>query len=315
MPARLTLHPPQRASRFLLVHEGDTLTVGRDPDCALVLDDPKVSKLHAVLRWDGEGWRLEDLGSKNGTSLNGAPAAGQLLVSGDWISFGGVMGRLDRLTPKEAEAMDARRLARLQTSRSLALRRRLGTELEPVDLLLRFLESAMEVMGASRGFVLVLAPDGSLRVELAAGFTRDALAKEGERFAGSLGAVQRALETGASVVVSDVQADPSLGRRASVVTLGLGAVACVPLRHDGRILGLLYADSPTPRVGFNELDLEILESLADHTAVAIASIWLDQRLRNLVRSGTALHVRPVLQELERRIADVVRLEPPPGSVA
>jgi transcriptional regulator with GAF, ATPase, and Fis domain len=296
------------------VREGESLTVGRDPECGLVLEDPRVSKLHARVQWDGEGWRLEDLGSKNGTSVNGAPATECSLASESWISFGGVTGRFDRLSDEDARALDAHRQARLQTSR--ALRDRLGAHLEPADLLLRLLESAMDVVGAKRGFVLLMGPEESLSVELAAGYTPAGLNEDDQRFAGSLGAVQRALETGASVVVSDAQADPYLGKRPSVVTLGLGAVGCVPIRHDDRILGLLYVDSPTPRAGFSELDLEILEGLADHTAVAIASIQLDEKLQRLIgESNTAAADGPVLQELQRRIGQAVKFEPSEGPAA
>lgn len=312
MPARLTLHPPHRASRFLLIREGESLVVGRDPECGLVLEDAAVSKRHARVDWDGEGWCLEDLGSKNGTSLDGVPADGRRrLSSGTWISFGGLVARFDTITTQEAEALDAHRLARLQTS--LAMRRRLGARLDPVDLLLRFLHSTMEVVGADRGFILVIAPDGATRVELAAGYSPEGLAAEDSRFTGSMGAVQRALETGHSVVVSDAQKDGFLGKRPSVVKLGLGAVACVPIRYEGRIVGLLYVDSRTPRAAFDELDLEILEALTEQTAVAIASIDLDRRLRTLVRpSDPAVAERPVLQELQRRIRASLRFESPPG---
>src|SRR5262245_45742911 len=93
MPAKLTLHPPRRASRFLVIHEGESLLVGRGLECGLVLEDAKVSKQHARLAWSGGGWTLEDLQSKNGTSVNGLSAAGQALEGGDSISFGGVPAR------------------------------------------------------------------------------------------------------------------------------------------------------------------------------------------------------------------------------
>ena len=312
MPARLTLHPPQRASRFLLIREGDCLVVGRDAECGLVLEDAVVSKRHARLEWDGSGWRIEDLGSKNGTSVDGVPADNRRLASGAWISFGGLMARFETITTEEAERLDAHRLARLQTS--LAMRRRLGARLDPVDLLLRYLHSTMEVAGAERGFILVVGPDGTLRVELASGYTREALAVEDSRFTGSMGAVERALETGRSVVVSDAQKDGFLGKRPSVVRLGLGTVACVPIRYDGRVLGLLYVDNRTPRAPFDELDLEILEALTEQTAVAIASIHLDRELRSVVRQpDPAAAEGPVVQELQRRIRATVRYPPSAGA--
>jgi hypothetical protein len=68
------------------------LTVGRLPDCDLVLDEPSVSKRHASLRWDAEHARcsLQDLGSTNGTYLNTATIQQRevTLKDGDIVSFG-----------------------------------------------------------------------------------------------------------------------------------------------------------------------------------------------------------------------------------
>lgn len=45
--------------------------IGRAPGCALQIDQPHISAQHATLRWNGEGWELKDLGSRNGTYLDG----------------------------------------------------------------------------------------------------------------------------------------------------------------------------------------------------------------------------------------------------
>lgn len=51
--------------------EHRTVTIGRSPDCDIVLDDRQVSRLHARVVWRGDHYELEDMGSKNGTHLNG----------------------------------------------------------------------------------------------------------------------------------------------------------------------------------------------------------------------------------------------------
>jgi ABC-type multidrug transport system ATPase subunit len=55
----------QKADRTL--RAGRSYRVGRDPNSDIVVDEPKVSWQHAVLRLDGDQWLLEDAGSKNGT--------------------------------------------------------------------------------------------------------------------------------------------------------------------------------------------------------------------------------------------------------
>jgi phosphoserine phosphatase RsbU/P len=305
MPARLTIHPPGRASRFLVLRDGETLIVGREPECGLLLEDRRVSKRHARFQWSEAGWCLEDLGSKNGTLVNGVEASGAPLANGDWISFGGVMGGFETITEVEASSLESDRLARLNTS--VEMRRRLGEDLEPFDFLLRFLESAMEVTGAERGFVLLTAPEGGLRVEVAAGFSAADVASE--RFAGSVGAIQRVLETKASVVVSDAQTDAFLGKRPSVVEMALGTLACVPMRQDDEILGMIYVDGRKRATGFAQLDLEILESLAEHAAIVVASLRLDRKVQKLFRSPAMAHAAGQLalrEELQRRIGDCVK---------
>ncbi|HME90321.1 MAG TPA: FHA domain-containing protein [Myxococcaceae bacterium] len=72
----------------------DELTVGRQPDCDLVIDDASVSKRHAVLKWNAEQHRCSvlDAGSTNGTFLNASTAVDRetSLRDGDILSFGDV---------------------------------------------------------------------------------------------------------------------------------------------------------------------------------------------------------------------------------
>jgi hypothetical protein len=49
-----------------------TFSIGRDPACELQLDDPMVSRQHVRLHAVGAAWRIEDLGSRNGTRVDGA---------------------------------------------------------------------------------------------------------------------------------------------------------------------------------------------------------------------------------------------------
>jgi hypothetical protein len=65
------------------------LTIGRSPDCDLVLSDPTVSRRHARLRRLPQGWEIHDLGSTNGTRVNGwHVGVPQQVQPGDVVSFG-----------------------------------------------------------------------------------------------------------------------------------------------------------------------------------------------------------------------------------
>jgi two-component system, cell cycle response regulator len=67
---------------------GDQLVLGRGRDCDIQIVDEGVSRLHARIRIDGEGIRVEDLGSRNGTFANGAKIASHVLRDGDKVQIG-----------------------------------------------------------------------------------------------------------------------------------------------------------------------------------------------------------------------------------
>ena len=71
--------------------------LGRDVNNAIVVDDPFASAEHAVLTFRGRSWYLEDLGSTNGTYINGRPVAGVAPIGfGDELQIGEVRMRLER---------------------------------------------------------------------------------------------------------------------------------------------------------------------------------------------------------------------------
>jgi len=77
----------------LMFPSGDQsrFTIGRDSGCDMVLPDPTVSRWHAGLRREPGGWLLDDLGSTNGTLLNGWRVRAWVPVrDGDLVSFGAV---------------------------------------------------------------------------------------------------------------------------------------------------------------------------------------------------------------------------------
>ncbi|MCT7364976.1 FHA domain-containing protein [Mycolicibacterium llatzerense] len=77
---------PGPGGQFLLVD--DVVAAGRHPDSAVFLDDITVSRHHAEIRWlDGEYW-IVDVGSLNGTSVNGVQVPSLPLTSGDEIQIG-----------------------------------------------------------------------------------------------------------------------------------------------------------------------------------------------------------------------------------
>lgn len=283
MPAHLTFRFTDRPARRFFLDDGASYVVGRGAGCDLRIDDSRVSRRHARIesvRGAGgrEGWRLSDLGSKNGLRLDGRPVTAPVdLPKAAWLSLGGLLARFERLSEQERRSREARDLGRWQTS--LELQRRLEPTADLPELLGRLLRSVLELSGAERGFVLLARPDGDLEVAATAGVAAGELDRE--EFAGSVGAVERALAERRPVVTCDALDDAALASRPSVADEGIRALVCLPLEVLGRLIGAVYADSRSPGSAFTELDVEILEALSSHAALAIGVARLAREVEGL----------------------------------
>jgi pSer/pThr/pTyr-binding forkhead associated (FHA) protein len=87
MKARLALYIGDQLAWGVPIGVRDT-TIGREDDNSIRLDDPRVSRHHAVVRSQGAGWLVEDLVSTNGVSVNGVPVKQAELRPGDMVSVG-----------------------------------------------------------------------------------------------------------------------------------------------------------------------------------------------------------------------------------
>lgn len=91
---RRTLLDRLRARRPLPALVGARLEIGRSRACQVVLGDDTVSRRHAELRYEDGRWLLRDLGSSNGTYVNGRLVTEAEVRRGDVIHLGGCRLRL-----------------------------------------------------------------------------------------------------------------------------------------------------------------------------------------------------------------------------
>jgi hypothetical protein len=264
MPVRITAYLPEGAAeRATLVADGVYL-IGRGEDCALRIEHPSVSRRHAELVLGRDTWSLRDLGSKNGTFVGGRPADGVPTHGTSWIRMGDVACEVAWID--EADAARLRDDAIRRHDAVTALTLGLGREPRRPDLLQATLDAIIDLAGAERG--LLLLPEGGDWLPVARrGFAPGEA--DGARFAGSRTAIARAAASRKPVVVHDLALDGDLGARQSVVDGGLRALACLPLVLGDEVLGLAYADSRTPGTTITRIDLELLETFAEH-----AALWL-----------------------------------------
>ena len=142
-PSRLVSLPAQDVVEF-----SHSLTVGRHLDNGLVLSVPRISSRHAVIEWTHTGWHVRDLGSRNGTSVNGRRIRGwKVIRPGDKLRFGGVSTWLvERLLAPQPIIGSVACLENVDSGRRVAVdadRFLIGTS-SPADLLVEEWTSACE---------------------------------------------------------------------------------------------------------------------------------------------------------------------------
>jgi pSer/pThr/pTyr-binding forkhead associated (FHA) protein len=79
--------------------EGGKVVLGRSKDCDVQVEDANVSRRHAELRREGPSWWLVDLGSTNGTELNGKRVQRVKLSDGDTITLGATELVFEKVAP------------------------------------------------------------------------------------------------------------------------------------------------------------------------------------------------------------------------
>lgn len=288
MPAHLTLRFSDRPAYRYTLEDGGEYLAGRSDECPLKVDDTRVSRRHARFAQEDGRWWVTDLGSKNGVRIDGREVEGAAaLPDACWMSLGGLVARFEALGEEEARARSERDRVRWQTSMRLPDQLDPGAGLE--RLLAQLLDSVLRLSGAERGFVVLARPGAQpgdenggredLEVAATAGVAAEDLGRE--EFAGSVGAVQHALASGRPVVTTDAQDDALLGSRPSVALGGIRALVCVPLDVPGRGTGAVYADSRTPGSAFTQLDVEILQALTSHAAIALAVAGISREVEGL----------------------------------
>lgn len=276
MQARLTAYPPNQAAITCPLDAGGTLRIGRGVDCGLRLEHPSISRAHAEIAFSDGAWRLRDLGSKNGSFVDGIQVREAALAQACWLRLGDLYCEFTPLSAAEAAA-EASGLRRRRAQVTAGTARLDGLQ-HLGDLLDASLRGVVELAQCERGFVLLAQGE---RFAVRASLALSPAQLSAQQFSGSVGAIRRALEQRGSVVVNDISLDPGLASRASVVAAGLNALVCLPLLDGGRALGAIYADRVRPGPAINTLDLELLEAFAE-----TASLWIAARRSSDLLAGS-----------------------------
>src|SRR5580704_7813881 len=309
--------------------DGERLTVGRSNASELCYpDDNGLSRQHLAIERDGDGWALRDLGSKNGTMLNGAKIIERTpLKSGDQITAGHLIMIYDGAglrTAKPVVVFDTRDETEEQTSSGTVITQlegvlksndaaataetlaathvsaliRAGNELaghRPLPELFRFiLDLAIQAVKADRG-VLMTIEGGELVVQ----------ANQGQGFRISTAVRDRVLDSGLSILVRDTSIDDAFRERRSIVEQNIRTLMAVPLQTRDKIIGIIYVDSPSLLREFTKDDLNLLTVMAN-----VAANRIEQSRFAEVEQARQLMARDLEQAAEIQQGFLPSVAPP-----
>ena len=300
MPGRIVLTPPKATGKPQITitvlagpEQGQvfkiarpTTTMGRSSTCEVVITDPLVSRQHCQILLGMGGISLRDLGSTNGTFLNGARVTESGLRNQDVISIGGTRLRFAVEVSKEERETKTPKIDELAHKKLLTLYEVgniVNSVLELKTLLSIIMAMAIKVMQANRGFLLLREKDGALKP-----VATHALTPAEAQAPYSQTIVDTVLRERVPVLVLDASHDVRFANRESLKALPLSSVICVPIWERENIVGVIYVDKAEGTVTFNEEDMYFLSAFANQAAVAIANAKLFDDVRREERLRTSL---------------------------
>lgn len=325
MARLIILHPNGATDEFPLSKV--KTTVGRSARSDVCIPDAFASRLHAEIRREGDTFFLHDLGSANGTRLNGEPVSGTVpIFSGNMIQIGEtkltfqgeselpksissalIADTTDQLDPTNTIALPSRRYptteivdATLSTRTDLlGLISKVGVTLlssRSLDETLDNIASLVfEAVPASR--VVIMLRDRTPNADMDVKVARERGKEQPlEEIRISRAVLAEVLEKGNSVLTSDAQHDPKFGTQ-TIVLQGIRSVLAVPLSVDEReIFGIIYADSPTHQATFTKEHLDILTTLASVASIRVENASLVEERINRERMERELELATEIQQ-------------------
>jgi len=272
---------------------GTSLIVGRAADNGLVLKDTAASRRHAEIRATGDGYVCRDLGSRNGTIVNGSPTNICDLKHGDRVLVGetllhfelgsdptpNIPGKTMFLQTVLDPAGREREPPPTSSSKQLleaayTLMNALASNFNPCDLVDRILETTTTAIRAHRGAVLFAGPGGQLEPCGVCGHvhTINHGSPEPARVAEiniSESVAHRVLRDGENVLYQGGWADGSVDPSASIAALNLTSILCVPIRTQNEVLGILYMDTDVADHAYTDDDLLLAAAAGNSSGLAL----------------------------------------------
>jgi len=327
MKAYLIARQGEVRGEFWALEPGQKLTLGRSPDNRIVLRDDQASRNHAEVFPQADGWAVRDLGSRNGTRVNGQLISKPTRVTfNDTILVGGsefvladnppepVAGEAPTLADLEKEPVEPKKkhglaitvrlsrsrlltesesqlLAQPRVAHDLTRLYRLGLAMGAAKDLKALSETVLDgLLGETRadtGAVLMLETGRELALVAYRG--KQTYHKVSDFISD---AVMRSQE---GVLAHDVSSDRALKNRQSLEEIGAESVICVPIRSDERVTGVVHLYSTDPTRALQKDDLDFTLAVVHQLSQVVAELKEreilreeNERLRENLRAETEL---------------------------
>jgi len=287
--ARLYFRDASGHERYAVISSPE-FTLGRGSMNDLPSAAPNVSRQHALIQFRDGRYVLKDRQSKHGTFVNGTRIDEVELRHGDKIRLGGPQGlsfafsqedllrSFDSLHSLPGENVPVHDFKEMGLLMGTILKLNSISVLD--DLMNLVVDTAIEITGAERGFVIIKDKEGTLRFRCA----RDAQKRtlDSSFIEASRRVPEEVMQTGVRKIIADLGDIPGDATHSSTIRIGIRSIACVPLRYapfqestsltgDESIdtIGVLYVDSQSTGNLRTDAQLDALETLAKETASAI----------------------------------------------
>jgi putative nucleotidyltransferase with HDIG domain len=294
----------------------DCFRIGRHPDNHLQLSDKEASRYHAVIEYTRDGFRVRDLGSVNGTWVNGQRIDDMLLSQGSELRIGGTRMAFFMEPPVEGASLKDTSSVFLLPETDFQVRYRahaqpdlnwmsasgaplsqeviqsrltqlqmlyqtnmlLSSELELEGIFHKLFEQLFQALPSDRGVIFLMEP-GSRELKVKYSMSRNG----GQVLHGLLASrtiAQQVMQEGFGLVIDDAHADERFSLSESIVEQDIRSALCVPLLYQGKSLGMIYLDALGMTSAFSKDDLRLLTAMAAPAALQVRNLqYMDQVAR------------------------------------
>ena len=301
--------------------------LGRKSEADIVLSEPSVSRHHARLLRNENGYTIMDLQTTYGTFVNGERIHQKKLNHGDSLKLGHceltyTEGEVDAHFRSSVTAIEDLEKSMVRLASILPASSSDRSELEKISSILDFqyqvgkifsaeltfqqiLNSALSISGAERGFILLKQEN---RFEFVTGMDQQGRILPESEFQTSQSVVTKATREGKPILMTEHIAN-EFSSQASIVGLRLRSLACMPLRwlspenEAVEIRGVLYLDSTKRMHTLSGLDEKILNKLAQDAGNVFEKLQTMQSYQD--RRSMALELS-LAEETKRHLEQELR---------